>query len=44
MKKIVFVNGQEPALNSTNLNQLQDNVEAAINKTLDLVCPIGKWK
>ena len=31
MEKITFVNGQEPALNGTNLNQLQTNVEDAIN-------------
>ena len=32
MKKINFVNGQAPALNATNLNQLQTNVEEAINE------------
>ena len=42
MEKINFTNGLEPVLNGYNLNRLQDNVEAAINKTLDLVCPIGK--
>lgn len=31
MEKINFINGQAPALNSTNLNQLQTNVENAIN-------------
>lgn len=31
MDKITFVNGQQPALNATNLNQLQTNVEAAIS-------------
>lgn len=30
MIKITFVNGQAPALNATNLNQLQENVEDAI--------------
>lgn len=30
MEKINFTNGQEPALNGTNLNQLQTNVENAI--------------
>ena len=32
MEKINFVNGQEPALNGTNLNQLQTNIEEAIEK------------
>ncbi len=32
MEKITFVNGQEPALSSTNLNKIQDNVENAINE------------
>lgn len=40
MEKINFVNGQAPAINGTNLNQLQTNVETAINgvdtKTGDL--------
>ena len=31
MIKITFVNGQAPALNATNLNQLQTNIENAIN-------------
>ena len=30
MEKITFVNNQAPALNATNLNLLQDNVEEAI--------------
>lgn len=30
MKKIEFINGQEPALNATILNQLQTNIEQAI--------------
>ncbi len=30
MDKINFVNGQEPALNATNLNKMQDNIENAI--------------
>lgn len=31
MQKITFVNNQSPALNADNLNQLQTNVENAIN-------------
>lgn len=31
MNKINFRNGQSPALNGTNLNQLQTNIEEAIN-------------
>ena len=29
MDKIIFKNNQEPALNETNLNLLQDNMEKA---------------
>lgn len=32
MEKINFVNGQEPAINGTNLNKIQTNVEDAINE------------
>lgn len=35
MDKINFVNGSTPALNSTNLNKLQDNVEDAIQDLED---------
>lgn len=35
MEKINFVNGQEPALNGTNLNLLQDNIEEAIDSKVD---------
>jgi hypothetical protein len=31
MDKIDFVNGRQPAINDVNMNQLQDNVENAIN-------------
>lgn len=31
MNKIIFENNSQPALNDTTLNQLQDNVESAIN-------------
>lgn len=31
MEKINFVNGQAPALNATNLNQMQDNIEVEFN-------------
>lgn len=34
MEKITFVNGQAPALNATNLNQLQENVEDAIEAVI----------
>lgn len=32
MEKINFTNGQAPAINGTNLNQLQTNAETAINE------------
>ena len=35
MEKINFKNGQAPALNATNLNQLQTNVENAINSVVE---------
>lgn len=31
MKKIIFTNGQVPAINGENLNKIQDNMEEAIN-------------
>lgn len=31
MKKITFKNGQTPYVNDTNLNQMQNNIEEAIN-------------
>jgi hypothetical protein len=31
MDKINFINGQQPAINATNLNQMQTNIENAIN-------------
>ena len=34
MEKINFVNGTAPALNATNLNQMQKNVEKAIDDTI----------
>lgn len=34
MDKINFVNGGQPAINDTNLNQLQTNIENAINGTV----------
>lgn len=34
MDKINFKNNQEPALNETNLNQLQTNIENAINQAM----------
>ena len=37
MEKINFVNGQSPYISATNLKNLQDNVENAINNSL----PIG---
>jgi hypothetical protein len=37
MEKINFVNGQAPAINDTNLNAIQDNVENAINEVQESV-------
>lgn len=34
MDKINFVNGTQPAINDTNLNQMQINIENAINGTI----------
>lgn len=34
MEKINFINNQAPALNATNLNQLQTNIENAINSVV----------
>lgn len=35
MEKINFINNQAPALNATNLNQLQTNIETAINSVVE---------
>lgn len=35
MERIVFVNNQAPALNQSTLNQLQDNIEEAIDEKQD---------
>lgn len=43
MEKITFVNGQAPSLNATNLNQLQDNVENAIDNYSTTEKKVGKW-
>jgi hypothetical protein len=40
MDKILFTNGQQPALNDTNLNLLQDNIEKAINAVLAKITPV----
>ena len=37
MKRIVFVNNQAPALNETNLNGLQDNIEEALDEKQDVI-------
>lgn len=37
MDKINFVNGSQPAINDTNLNQLQVNVENEINAINDII-------
>ena len=37
MEKINFINNQQPAVNDTNLNKLQDNVEDAIQEVQDSV-------
>lgn len=34
MTKITFVNNSQPAINATNLNQLQTNIENAINNKI----------
>lgn len=34
MNKIKFINGSQPAINDTNLNKLQTNIENAINGTV----------
>lgn len=46
MEKINFTNGQAPAINGTNLNQLQTNVEEAISDVSDYSTEekvIGTW-
>lgn len=42
MEKINFVNNQAPALNATNLNQMQINIENAIADLYDAIFPIGQ--
>jgi len=37
MRRIVFVNNQAPALNQTNLNALQDNIEEALDEKQDVI-------
>lgn len=44
MEKINFINGSTPALNATNLNKLQDNVEDAIDAVQDDVDSLGTNK
>lgn len=39
MDKINFVNNQAPALNATNLNQLQTNVENFVNERISTLTP-----
>lgn len=41
MERINFVNNQAPALNATNLNQMQDNIENAIRTKYMLVTISG---
>lgn len=36
MEKIDFVNNSTPALNATNLNKLQDNIEDAIEESTNI--------
>ena len=43
MEKINFVNGQAPALNGTNLNQMQTNFENAIRELYDVFHPVGSY-
>lgn len=37
MNKITFVNGSQPAINDTNLNQMQTNIESSINEVDDKI-------
>ena len=37
MRRIEFVNNQAPALNQTNLNGLQDNIEEALDEKQDVI-------
>lgn len=37
MRRIEFVNNQAPAINQTNLNGLQDNIEEALEEKQDLI-------
>ena len=39
MEKIDFANGQQPAVNDTNLNKMQANIENAINAVLAKITP-----
>lgn len=41
MEKINFTNGSEPVINGANLNQLQTNVETAINDIVNTIYPVG---
>lgn len=41
MDKINFVNGGQPAINDTNLNQLQTNVENALNNVENPISDLG---
>lgn len=41
MDKINFVNNSSPYINATNLNQLQTNVETAIEDIFNRIYPIG---
>lgn len=43
MEKINFINGQAPAINGTNLNQMQTNTENAINE-VDTKLEDSGWK
>lgn len=44
MDKINFVNGGQPAINDTNLNALQDNVENSINALSSNVTLVELWR
>lgn len=41
MKKINFKNNGQPAINDTNLNLMQDNIENELNAIIDLIYPVG---
>lgn len=41
-KKVVFKNGQLPAINDESLNEVQDNINSGIDTIMNNIFPIGK--